>query len=65
MLYDDINALLTNLKCMGVRNFRRDRRRSLTTPAELDLMKAHYLARYTAVGRVPASFAVTFVVAYR
>lgn len=61
VFYDDVGALLGNLKDIGVRNLRRDRGAGLTAPSRLKAMKARYRARYASSRRIPASYTVTLV----
>lgn len=61
VLYDDVGALLENLKHVGVRNLRRDRGAGLTAPSRFKAMKARYRARHAWSRRIPASYVITLV----
>ncbi len=64
VFYDDVDALLENLKYTGVRNLRRDRGAGLTAPSRFKAMKARYRARHAWSRRIPASYVVTLVSAH-
>jgi malonyl-CoA O-methyltransferase len=60
MTYDDVTAVMRDLKAIGASNATRDRRRALTGKSRIAAVRAAYENYRNAQGRLPATYEVVY-----